>query len=197
MQKKLNNIGFSEMPRTKQRTDAHCGPAVLEMLYGYLDTRISQNQIVKAAQIKTRLKRYWMNISEMAKAIHKLTPGIMFWSKQNANEKDLDLLINTHKIPVGVEWQGIFGKYADKDNGHYGVITFINLKQNLIQLADPFKAFVGIDRTFALSAFIERWWDKNHLFHPDGKITSVRDEHMMFILTKKTSTFPQSLNMQP
>lgn len=197
MPKTLHNVGFPQLVRVKQKTDSHCGPAVLEMLCGYVGEHVTQNQIVTAAQVKTKLRRFGMNHFEMAKAINTLANDLTFWYKQNSTVKELDALINTHHVPVGVEWQGIFGKYADSDNGHYGVATFIDLNQNLIQLADPFAAFAGIDRTFTLSAFVDRWWDENNLIDQQNKSRLVRDERMMFIVTRKSSTFPQMINMVP
>jgi len=188
---------FPKLPRLKQKTWDHCGPAVLSMLAGFLGTKIAQDRFVEAAGVRRKLKKHGMNILELGLAVTKLLPQYRFWYKANATVADLDRIINHYHQPVGVEWQGDFGKYSDGDDGHYSIITRVNLKTKSLQLADPFSAFAGNDRTFTIPNFVSRWWDYNEIAHPKTKRKhKVKDHHMTFTLTVGSRKFPRILKMR-
>ena len=184
------------MKRVKQITSYHCGPAVLKMLLSFQGVIIKQKEIVTAAEIGRRLKTYGMTVAEMDVSVNKLFPQLQLWHKDNASLKDLQELVQTYTVPVGVEWQGVFEEYEDEDNGHYAVVVHADMANNIILLADPFKKYAGKDRRFSIIDFEHRWWDTNEVTDLRmGKHKLIKDYHMMFIVVPKEVTFPESLGM--
>jgi predicted double-glycine peptidase len=188
---------FSQMQRVKQITSYHCGPAVVKMLASCQGVAVKQADIVAAAGIGRRLKIYGMTVAEMGRAVNRLWPQLQLWSKDNASLKELQELVNAYGQPVGVEWQGVFEEYEDEDNGHYAVVVQIDMANNVILLADPFKKYAGKDRRFSIIDFEHRWWDTNEIIDSrTGKHKLMKDYHMMFIVTPKGATFPEILGME-
>ena len=184
------------MQRVKQITSYHCGPAVVKMLLSFQGVTIKQKEIVVAAGIGRKLKTYGMTVTEMGRAIARLFPQMQLWCKDNASLKELQELVRTYNLPVGVEWQGVFEEYEDEDNGHYAAVVHVDMAGNIILLADPFKKYAGKDRRFSVIDFEHRWWDTNEVTDPrTGKHKLVKDYHMMFIVVPKEVTFPESLGM--
>lgn len=187
---------FPNMKRVAQITSAHCAPAVLRMLLSFWGVKIYQKEIVRAAGLDFGwLKVHGMNLKQVAEVVEKIAPDMQFWSKQRSSMGDLDLLVNQYKIPVGVEWQGIFGEYADDDDGHYSVITYLNLAENKIKLADPFGPFSEEDRVFTIKQFDTRWWDNNEIHGESTQPHFEYDENLMFIIAPKIETYPETLGM--
>lgn len=199
MQKTSVNRHFSEMKRTRQKTDAYCGPAAMEMLASFIKISINQNKFVHLSKMDKKINKYGMNINDLGKGLKTVSTRCSFWYKEKSTTKELSKLVNDYKYPVGVEWQGVFEEYTEKDfpdDGHYGVVTYINSKRNKIYISDPFRRFAMKDRIFELDFFRRRWWDFNELKdHKKGKMVQVKDHHMMFIITKPNVTFPLELGM--
>ena len=183
------------MRRVKQRTDAHCGPAVLEMLLSYLDIKVHQDAIIDAAKVSVKLRIHGMTVPDMAKAIKLSVPQAQFWYKHRASIADISRLLTKYRYPVGIEWQGLFGKYADgEDDGHYGVVIKIDSEQEKIRITDPFFAR---DRRINLDRFKDRWWDVNLVVNSRTKKSrSVKDHQMIFIVTHIKYLFPVELGMK-
>lgn len=197
MQKISLDPKFPQMRRIVQKSDSHCAPAVLSMLISFHQIDIDQEEFVKAAGVAHKIKEYGMTISEMRLAINSVTPDFTFWYKDQATSQELDYLINNLNYPVGVEWQGIFLEYSDDDDGHYAIITAIDIPNNKITLADPFEVFAHEDRTFRLDKFLKRWWDVSEIVNPaTGGVTHQADDQMMFIITPNEATFPIELGMK-
>lgn len=196
MPKSFNNLHFPNLPRIAQITNAHCGPAVIQMLLSNVGVKVEQNDVVEAAGSSLkRLHKSGMSVGEMALATNRLDSGVNFWMKNNTNMPELRELLN-YKYPIGVEWQGEFLQYSDDDNGHYSVITNIDDWDNTVYIADPYSKFAGKDRKFTLSRFEELWWDINDVRDTKtGRIIHVKDYHMVFIITPKDETFPRELKM--
>jgi ABC-type bacteriocin/lantibiotic exporter with double-glycine peptidase domain len=183
------------MKRVKQITLSHCGPAVMRMLFSHLNMTIFQKQIVEAAGIESRIRKYGMTVDEMARAVINLKLDVEIWSKYHATIEDLLLISKTYGYPVGVEWQGLFGEYEDDDPGHYSVVTGVDMDNDRIFIADPFWAYAGRDRRLKLSTFEGRWWDTNFVEDVDPKKKKyVMDEKLAFILTPKNVEFPELLS---
>jgi hypothetical protein len=187
MGKQLPNQNFPNLIRVRQRSDFHCGPAVVVMLASYLGIEIKQHDIVVAAQAVKSYRIRGMTVEELATGLITLHEELVFWYKNEASIADLNKLVNIHKYPVGIEWQGVFGQYADEDNGHYSVVTAINRNENNILLSDPFYFFAGRDRTFPIDEFDSRWWDINE---------GVKDTRTLFMVTSDNYTFPPDLNLK-
>lgn len=187
------------MKRVRQKTDAFCGPAVLEMLAGFIGFSINQNRLVRLSKMEKRIDRYGMNVQDLGKALKIVIPDVAFWYKENSKIGDLDQLVNEYKFPVGVEWQGVFEEYTEKDfpdDGHYGVVTHVDKKKNVIFISDPFRRFAMKDRQFKLDFFTRRWWDSNEIRDSKtNKVKEYKDNHMMFVITPRNHTFPEEVGM--
>jgi len=192
----FNNIYFHRLPRIKQISGSHCGPAVIEMLLGNLGYRIDQDDVVRAANSSTKkINRFGLNIKEMATATHNLVSDIQFWFKENTEISDIEEILFQHKYPVGIEWQGDFGIYDDEDLGHYSVVTHIDEYKN-IYIADPYEYFAGKDRKFSFETFEELWWDINEIYnYKTGKLEKVKDNRLIFIIVPKNVVFPKDIGM--
>lgn len=198
MPKTSPNQNFPDMRRVAQVTDFNCGPAVLEMLFDAVNIKIEQNQFVMASGISYKIEEFGMSIPEMITAVNLLAPDHIFWYKDKSNLQELDWLVNTKHYPVGIEWQGVFLEYADgEDDGHYSIVTGIDVPGNRIQIADPFEPFAYHDRTFRLHKFVKRWWDVNEIVNPaTHEVTHETDDKMMFIITGSHETFPLEIGMK-
>lgn len=192
-----NSDLMPQMRRITQISDSHCGPAVLAMLLSNLKIKVWQRDIVEAAEVGKRIMKYGMTVMEMARAVKRLVPEAQFWMKEGATIAELKKLVNDYQLPVGVEWQGEFGKYSDgEDDGHFSVVVGVDLKENEIVIADPFGPFAEEDREFSVSDFENRWWDYNDVRDEDtGGMKEVEDYHMMFVITDKNDNRPEELEM--
>ncbi|MFH1840626.1 MAG: C39 family peptidase [Candidatus Shapirobacteria bacterium] len=201
MVKKSANFYFPDLPRVVQKNNVYCGPACLEMLTGFQNVHLDQEDFVQALGLEKKIYQRGLFVEEMALTINKLLPELCFWFKECATIKELSQLVNVFKHPVGVEWQGVF-RYAtrqeaeDDDPGHYSLITALETKKNLIMMADPYKDYAGKDRKFTVLEFERRWWDINKVVDSKrGKTKEVYDYRVMFIVTPQKATFPLRLEM--
>lgn len=179
------------MPRIAQIKSSYCGPAVVQMLLGNLGYKSDQKELADVAD-----EEEGTTIFDLLKAVKTLYPQTKFWYKDNSTIEDLKELVEEKNVPVGVEWQGIFGKYSDNDDSHYSIVTHIEDWDSSIHIADPYHRFPREDRIFRLNNFEERWWDYNNFKDPiTNRWKSIKDYHMMFIITDKDETFPRRLGM--
>jgi ABC-type bacteriocin/lantibiotic exporter with double-glycine peptidase domain len=185
------------MKRVCQKTNSHCGPAVLEMLLSFVGKYFDQDEFKETTgKDEENFRIYGMTVKEMQKAVKLLTPDYNFWYKENATLMDLQEVVKNYGFPVAVEWQGVFYEDSDEDDGHYCVVTHIDTVNNIIMLSDPYKRFAGSDRTFHIMEFNNRWWDENEIIDLETqKKYIVREEHMMFVVTPKEAIFPEYLGM--
>ena len=184
------------MRRVEQITWSHCGPASCVMLLSFLGVDLSQESIVEMGGASYKVEEYGMLVPEMGKAVNRLFPQFQFWYKENGTLQDLTKILKEYMYPVAVEWQGIFYEDSDEDDGHYSVVTHIDTTNNIVMLSDPYKRFAGNDRMFHIMEFEGRWWDENEVRDPlTGRVEYKTDNHMMFIITSKDVTFPESLGM--
>lgn len=188
---------FPSLRRVKQITSSHCGPAVIVSLFSFLGIKTSQARIVRILRAKNRIKIAGLNIKDLAKAVRVIgNREFAFWKKEGATIGDLSLLVNKYKVPVGIEWQGVFYEEEEGDNGHYGVVTQVNKKKGYIKIADPYKTFAELDRKFKISDFENRWWDTNEIAIPGSKLRkAVYDRKLMFLITSRKENFPKRLGM--
>lgn len=196
IRKNLFHLPFSTMKRIAQINNSSCGPAVVEMLFSYLGFAATQRQIIKAAGIVAKIKKYGMTVSEMGKAVKKLSQkSFVLWYRKDTTFNQLSEIVNKHGYPVGIEWQGVFGKYEYGDNGHYSVCVFVGKDNKKITLVDPFKYFVGEDRIFEFEEFKKRWWDQN-MVKKGSKRVAETERYVSFIITPKETKFPKNLGMK-
>lgn len=188
---------FPSMRRVKQISVDHCGPAVVAMLLSHLGIKVWQRDVVRATGEDKEIKSYGMTVAELAHAVRVVATTVQFWYKDHAGIEDIRTLLENHQQPVGVEWQGIFGKYSDGDDGHYAVVTHIDEDKKSMLIADPYKPFAGVDRQIPIDKFYPRWWDENEVKDPQsGEKKKIKDVRLLFIVTKKDEKFPERLGMQ-
>lgn len=198
---------FNKMGRVRQKTSVHCGPAAVEMLISYLGGKVNQDEIVSKTGVKIAwFKTNGLKVRELKNAVNKLFPHLEFWYKRNSKISDLSKIVNKYKFPVGIEWQGVFDythskfdpKYGEEDDdpGHYSVVTAIDIKRDLMKIADPERHYAGHDRKFAVSFFKKRWWDVNDVkIKGLKKVRKIRDDRMMFVIVPKLLDFPRKMGM--
>lgn len=187
---------FPSMKRVAQMSNAHCGPAVVEMLFSNLGVEVNQEQIVAAAGVAYKLRSHGMTVDELSFAAKRIAPHLAFWSKRDSDAHELLEIVEHHHYPVGVEWQGVFGEDTDEDDGHYGIVTHVDRDNGILLLADPYGKFAGHDRLFHVYDFVDRWWDINEIIDPfSRKVRHVADDRALFIVTKPEEIFPESFGM--
>lgn len=196
MAKTSSKTPFPSMRRVRQRTSFYCGPATLQMLLLARGVYLPQQRFVEAAGARRRIKRYGMTTEELAKAIKKLAPTHRFWLKKKAKTGEIARIIKKHGYPVGVEWQGVFGKYSDGDDGHFSVVTNVDTRRRKVRIADPFRPFAGRDRQFKLEEFEKRWWDDNVKVDSLGRKRNQKGRHVMFVIAPKELDFPKVFGMK-
>jgi hypothetical protein len=189
--------------RVTQISEAHCGPAVIQMLLANLGIEVTQEEVAELGGATELIDLHGMRVDQLALAVRLISPNVQFWYKDHAKLRELITLVKNYKYPVGVEWQGLFGSEDDDDDdddsdyGHYSVVTHVDTKRKELIIVDPYKDFVSQDRIFSFDTFTSRWWDTNEITDPEtGQERLVPDYHMMFIVTPKEATFPAQLGMK-
>lgn len=194
------------LPTVVQQTESHCGPAVLKQLLAHVGVQLTQDSIVEAAGISGSIEVDGTRPKELAQSVAKLAPELQFWFKNQATKQELFRLIHEFNWPVGINWQGLFyntpeeeaeEEDPDRNRGHYSVVVDINLEADTITIADTYEEFAHSPRTFSLSWFESRWWDKVTDSNPDTEeIETTATNHFMFVVAPKEVTFPRELDME-
>lgn len=191
LEDKVMGKPFPQMKRVKQISSYHCGPAVLSELFSFLGKNFSQLSIVRSIRAKKKIKRFGLNINDLMRATNIVGKRkFTFWSRRNATSRELSLIVNKYKYPVGVEWQGVFYEDEDEDNGHYAVITKIDKDADYLRICDSYSNFFGVDRRFKIKDFEKRWWDVNTI-----KGRNLVDKKVMFVITPENENWPKKLGM--
>lgn len=193
------------LPTIVQQTDSHCGPAVVQLLLANLDITVTQDQVVDAARVRTKIARHGTRPDQLARAVAQLAPDTQFWFQQPTSIKDLTTLVQKHHWPVAINWQGLFydtveeeqKKSLNDEHGHYSVVTKINPQKDQIVIADPYSEYAKKPRVFSLKWFEKRWWDVDHLIdRKTGLKDSIKTKRFIFIIVPKDEQFPQKLHMK-
>jgi hypothetical protein len=186
---------------------AFCGPASLSIMLSQHGVFIEQKDVAKAAQALANIETFGMRLDQLALAVRKLAPHLTVWAKRNAKFQDLDTLINSYNLPVGIEWQGVWTEeelkktdniFDDGDLGHYSVVTGISLDEKKLMIQDPSLEYYLKDRPFALETFDKRWFDTNEVGEdaPDEAKEWMHDYHVLFVIAPKNLVFPESLGLK-
>ena len=220
------DVPFKKLKRYRQSTGAYCGPAALQIMLSNFDIEAKQIDIANAGSSVARVDRQGMSFRELAKAAKAIVPHLTFWYKHDSSLEDLKRVVVDYKYPVGVDWQGIFANFEygteinapDDDNedgdegedeeieeddgsvgdeGHYCVVTDVNLEAGYLRLVDPYGSYSGRDRVLATEVFQERWWDDLMEIDRVGGLRKYTFEsRLMFTLVPKGETFPKELGMK-
>lgn len=190
------------LPRVRQISEYHCGPAVLQMLLGQCGVSADQQHLTELADVAATIAAYGARVDQLARAVAWLREGVRLWFKTNATEDDLVAVVCRRGWAAGVEWQGLFEEseededFVAGDYGHYSVVTRVDRARGLITLRDPYPDFWRKDRVFGLDWFVSRWWDVNLAPTPGtGRLRPVEDRRMLFVVTGKRARFPAMLGM--
>ncbi len=189
-------------PRFTQISEAHCGPAVIQMLLHNLGIKASQRAIAKAGGASDLIQQQGMRVDQLALAVRYLAPQTHFWYKDHATIEDLARVVTDYEYPVGIEWQGLFedtleDESPEGDYGHYSVVTVADSETRTLAIVDPYKDFRSQDRVLTFEFFMTRWWDTNNFPDPlTGEDYYVEDRQMMIIITPQEVIFPRFLGMR-
>lgn len=191
-----------DLPRIRQISEYHCGPAVLQMLLAHRGVAASQERLTELAEVAATIATHGARVDQLARAVAWLREGVCLWYKNQASADDLVAVMCRHRCPAGVEWQGFFEDreededFVNGDYGHYSIVTRIDRRSGLITLRDPYPDFWRADRVFRLEWFIRRWWDVNEAPAPGaGAPRLIEDRHMLFVVTSERARFPAALGM--
>jgi hypothetical protein len=186
-----------------QITDAHCGPAVVQMLLEPVEVFVTQEAVAREGEAEKDLNQYGMRVDQMALAVNRLAPQVRFWYKYRGDISDLKVIIR-RGYGVAVEWQGLFYETEEEeqeedppdfdDRGHYSIAVSVDEEYEEMVFVDPHRQFAGRKRLFSLPVFLRRWWDKNYQVEPyTGEVKETRDEGLLFFITPASETFPYDL----
>jgi hypothetical protein len=170
-----------------QITDAHCGPAVVQMMLSHLGIDVRQEDVAEAAGVTDFIHMHGTRVVELAQAVERLAPSARFYWKDHASLDDIDEVVSGHGYPVGVEWQGVFDdadpEKNDPDYGHYSVVAHVDRAAGRLVIVDPYKDYFERERELPCDLFERRWWDHNEVRDPGtGETRLVRDERLMFVV---------------
>ena len=184
----------------QQISEAHCGPAVLEMLLETVGVEVTQDMIVETLGIEDMIDEQGVRPDQLGTACVRLAPQIKFWYKYHADLDDV-LAVLERGYAVGVEWQGLFYKSEDierkessdeGDYGHYSIISYYDKENQQLIIVDPYKDFANQDRIFDVPVFLRRWWDTNEIMDPEtGRMRIETDERLIFFITPQDESFPE------
>lgn len=187
----------------RQENNSYCGPAVVQALLRLAGIKATQDEIVAAARAKSRVMHKGIRPDQLARAVERLAPQQQIWLKQGATRRDLDTLINGHRLPVLINWQGLFYDSAEEerrlakpgtDFGHYSLAMGINLNEDRIEIQDPYPDYADTPRSFPFKWFQKRWWDV--IFEQDqetGKKIPLYTKQLAIVMTDKEDIFMEQL----
>jgi hypothetical protein len=208
--------------RFMQISEAHCGPAVIQMLLTRLGVEVTQEEIAEAGGATTLIEMNGMRVDQLAAAVHRLAPRTFFYVKDNATIAELVRVVNDYRTPAGVEWQGLFegdddeeieaadpeedeeedlklddSESEDDDYGHYSLVVRAHRRKRQLIITDPYKDYFSQARLFGFAEFDARWYDYNEIPDPiSGRPVLVKDDHLFFVVVSRSISFPHRLGMR-
>jgi hypothetical protein len=99
-----------------QISESHCGPAVIQMLLSNAGVDVTQEAVAAAGGASSLIAMNGMRVDQLARAVSRLAPGLVFYYKDHATMDELVRIVVDYRTPVGVEWQGLF-EDEDEENG--------------------------------------------------------------------------------
>jgi hypothetical protein len=223
MPRKLRpSVDFTQQ-RFMQISESHCGPAVIQMLLSNIGIEVTQEAVAEAGGATSLIELNGMRVDQMAQAVARLAPRMLFFYKDHSSIEDLVRIVRDYRYPVGVEWQGLFedeeededdeeeetlpsatgegtlpdSESEDEDYGHYSLVVQAYRRRRQLIIADPYKDYFSQTRVFDFSTFEERWYDYNEIPDPvTGEPVLVKDERMLFVVVRPNVYFPIRLGMR-
>ena len=217
MQDKSKTKKKREIKKVRQKTGSYCGPAVMEMLVSALGIELNQESLVDASNVRGTIMKVGAGLGDLTRGLLRLYPELRVWKKDESSIAALISLLAKGYF-VGVDWQGVFDRdeYGDDvlegrwekywkklsgypdlrgDQGHYIVITEVNIKKGYVRFADPYGHFAEKDRFISLWEFEQRWWDDSIIINEKKKRKYIFENRLMFVITTKTDKVPGDLGM--
>ncbi len=91
-----------------QISESHCGPAAIQMMLSNLGIEVTQEQVAEAGGAASLIAMQGMRVEQLALAVQRLAPQVVFYYKDHATIDELVRIVNDYRHPAGVEWQGVF-----------------------------------------------------------------------------------------
>jgi hypothetical protein len=207
--------------RFMQISESHCGPAVIQMLLSSLGVDVTQEAVAEAGEAARLIELNGMRVDQLARAVQRLAPHLVFYYKDHATIDELARVVNDYRIPTGVEWQGVFedetekqssetkpsasgaaglladSETEDDDFGHYSLVLRANRRQRQLIIVDPYHDYYSKARVFSFEEFDRRWYDYNEVPDPvSGNPVAIQDDHLLFIVVRRNVVFPRRMGMQ-
>jgi len=204
-----------------QISESHCGPAVIQILLSSLGVEVTQEEVAEAGGATNLIAMDGMRVDQLARAVQRLAPLVLFYYKDHASIDELVRVVNDYRHPVGVEWQGLFedepeqqpagtkpdsadqadlsadGESEDNDYGHYSLVVRADRRKRQLIIADPYKDYFSQARVFSFGVFDQRWYDYNEVSDPvSGLPVPVIDDHLMFVVVRRNVLFPRRIGMR-
>lgn len=189
-------MNLLSMKRVQQK-EAHCGPATLEMLFSFYGLKVSQDEVAAAAGVtQTIVFDRGTRIDQLAKAVETLYPSeYILLAQYNSSIRQLAQLTDEYRLPVGVEWQGLFrwddGTYSQL--GHYSVIVGVDQANGILKLLDPEEQnTLTPTGQISIKEFKRRWWEIDSIPYVDNPsaVGKLRTERLAFVLVRQANTQP-------
>jgi hypothetical protein len=190
----------------------------MQMLLSNLGIDVTQEEVAEAGGAASLITLNGMRVDQLARAVNRLAPQVLFYYKDHASLEDLARVVNDYRHPAGVEWQGLFedepgqkpaahnedqaGLLADSESeeddfGHYSLVMRADRRRRRLIIADPYKDYFSQARVFSFEAFERRWYDFNEVPDPvSGQPLLVEDDHLFFIVVRRIVQFPQRIGMR-
>jgi hypothetical protein len=115
MPRKLRPAVDFHQQRFMQITESHCGPAVIQMLLSREGIDVTQEEVAEAGGAAQLIALNGMRVDQLARAVHRLAPGLLFYYKDHSTISELVRIVLDYRQPAGVEWQGVFEDEEDED----------------------------------------------------------------------------------
>lgn len=157
------------IPFVRQINDYFCGPASLEMIFGYFNCEKSQCELAKIMGTKEIVGT---EKDKMVKAVHE--HDFHYYEKNNSDFDEISRLLK-NKVPVIVN----FIEPSDNES-HYAVVAGLTCRE--IIFADPWN---GKDFKMTREDFFKRWYGHG----PAQDTRSGRDNRKRWILAVYNKQF--------
>ena len=182
---------------------AFCGPATVCMLLSQHGVDVSQEEIAQKGNALDRVLIHGMRLDELALAVRSVAPELRLWAKRNATLQEMEHLIETYKLPVGVEWHDDLTEddeilTEDEDPGHYSVILSVDPEKKELLMRDPSSLWKDNDRLLTFEEFEKRWFDTNDVVAdaPEEAKAWMDDYHVMYVIAPRTMQFPPDIGLK-
>ena len=87
------------LPRIRQISEYHCGPAVLQMLLGQRGVAADQERLTELADVAATIETHGARVDQLARAVAWLRAGCCLWYKDHASAEDLVAVVCALPLP--------------------------------------------------------------------------------------------------